>query len=85
MIHRIEYLPAAARFLRKLRDREMFERLRTAVEGLGSNPRPVTARSLTGFPYLRLRVGDYRIIYRVDDDRLMVVIITIGHRREVYR
>ena len=43
-------------------------------------------RALTGHPgYLRVRVGDYRIAYTVDDGRLLVLVLAVGHRRDVYR
>ncbi|MDQ3114151.1 MAG: type II toxin-antitoxin system RelE/ParE family toxin [Actinomycetota bacterium] len=51
---------------------------------LSQDPRPPAARALQGRPGLRIRVGDYRIIYTVTDDVLLVVVVTIGHRRDVY-
>lgn len=57
-----------------------------ALELLSSYPRPPTSRTLTGRPeYLRIRVGDYRVIYTVDDGKLLVLVITLGHRRQIYR
>jgi mRNA interferase RelE/StbE len=51
-----------------------------------SIPRPPGAKALTGMTsVLRIRVGDYRILYEVQDDRLMVLVIDVGHRREIYR
>jgi mRNA interferase RelE/StbE len=82
--HRLEFSPAAARQLRKL-DRADAGRIRSATEQLRSQPRPPGATALQGRRgYLRVRVGDYRIIYTVDDDRLIVLIVALGHRREVY-
>ncbi|MCD4726205.1 MAG: type II toxin-antitoxin system RelE/ParE family toxin, partial [Pirellulales bacterium] len=53
---------------------------------LAKNPRPAGAKMLAGpNRFLRVRVGDYRIIYRVEDDRLVVLVVRVGHRREVYR
>lgn len=53
---------------------------------LADNPRPAAARALVGAPgRLRIRVGDWRIIYRVEDARLVVLVVEVGHRREVYR
>jgi mRNA interferase RelE/StbE len=51
---------------------------------LAQDPRPPAARALQARPGLRVRVGDYRIIYTVADDVLLVVVVTLGHRREVY-
>jgi mRNA interferase RelE/StbE len=57
-----------------------------AIRSLGANPRPPGVRPLKGHrPWLRLRVGDYRIIYDVDDDARVVTVSVVGHRREVYR
>ena len=83
MSHRIELRPAAVRTLRKL---ELWDRRRVqgAIALLARNPRPPGARALAGRPGLRVRVGDYRISYTVTDDVLLVVVVTLGHRREVY-
>jgi len=81
--HRIEVRPAAARSLRKL-DPEMRPRIRGAIALLAQDPRPPAARALRGRPGYRVRVGHYRIIYAVADDVLVVVVVTLGHRRDVY-
>ena len=57
-----------------------------AMRSLGANPRPQGVKPLKGHrPWLRIRVGDYRIIYDVDDDARVVTVSVVGHRREVYR
>lgn len=81
--YRIELRPAAVRALRKL-DPPIARRLRGAICLLAQDPRPPAARPLKGRPGLRVRVGDYRIIYTVVDDVLLVVVVTLGHRRDVY-
>ena len=82
----VTILPAALRVLRSL-PRNIRTRIRGEIDSLAENPRPHGAKSLQGSQkgYLRVRVGDYRIIYRIEDDRLLVVVVGIGHRREVYR
>lgn len=61
-------------------------RILQAVSVLTKNPRPPGSRKLAGtFNLWRLREGDYRIIYAIEDDRLVVLIVKVGHRREVYR
>ncbi|HZE83476.1 MAG TPA: type II toxin-antitoxin system RelE/ParE family toxin [Puia sp.] len=55
-----------------------------ALKELASNPRPHGYKKLKGRPGYRVRIGDYRIIYSIQDDILTVFILTIGHRREVY-
>jgi mRNA interferase RelE/StbE len=80
---RIELRPAAVRALCKL-DPSIRRRVQGAIALLGQDPRPPGARKLQGREGLRVRVGDYRIIYTVKDDVLLVVVVTLGHRRDVY-
>ena len=82
--YRVEVRPAAARQLRKL-DPDIRPRVQGAIELLAQDPRPPASRPLRGRPGFRVRVGDWRIIYTVHDDVLLVVVIALGHRREVYR
>lgn len=82
-LYRIEVRPAAARALRKV-DPQVRPRIQGAIALLAQDPRPPAARALRGRPGYRLRVGDYRIIYTVLDDALLVVIVALGHRRDVY-
>ena len=57
-----------------------------AIDRLSEEPRPSTSRKLQGqMDSWRIRVGDYRIIYTIEDNRLVVLILKVGHRREVYR
>ena len=76
---------AAARFLLRLKDAKLKKRLDDAIEVLSDDPRPPGCRKLAGTSdRYRIRVGDYRIIYRVDDGKVTVLVLVIGHRREVY-
>ena len=62
------------------------ERARNAIDQLAENPRPNNSKPLKGFSGIwRLRIGDYRIIYEIRDAELIVLVVEIGHRREVYR
>ena len=81
--YRIELRPAAARALRKL-DPAARTRVQGAIALLAQDPRPPAARALRGRDGLRVRVGDYRILYTVDDGVLLVVVVTLGHRRDGY-
>lgn len=81
--YRIDVRPAAVRALRKL-DPTVRRRIQGAIILLAKNPRPPAARALQGRPGFRVRVGDHRILYTIDDDVLLVVVVTLGHRREVY-
>ena len=85
MTYAIEVLPAVERGLRKVHP-QMRARIRGAVLKLATDPRPPGARALKDRPgYLRVRVGDYRIIYTIEDDVLRVIVVRVGHRRDVYR
>jgi mRNA interferase RelE/StbE len=79
----IELRPAAVRALKKL-DPPVARRIQGAIALLAEDPRPPASRLLRGRPGVRVRVGDYRIIYMVEDDVLLVVVVTLGHRRDVY-
>lgn len=81
--YRIEVRPAAVRALRQLVPPTRL-RVQGAIALLAQNPRPPAARALRGRPGLRVRIGDHRVIYTVTDDVPLVVVITVGHRQEVY-
>ncbi|MFC4243608.1 type II toxin-antitoxin system RelE/ParE family toxin [Gryllotalpicola reticulitermitis] len=83
MSYQIELRPAAVRALKRIDHRDR-GRIRGAISLLGEDPRPPGARALKGRPALRVRVGDYRIIYTVHDDVLIVTVIALRHRRDVY-
>lgn len=82
--YRIELRPAAVKALRKIEPSDR-KRLQGAIRLLGEDPRPPGARALQGRPGLRVRVGNYRILYTVDDGVLLVVVVAVGHRRDVYQ
>jgi len=82
--YRIEFRPAALRELRKI-DRSMQPRIQGAIALLAQDPRPPASRPLRGREGYRLRVGDYRITYTIDNGVLVIVVVTIGHRRDVYQ
>ena len=80
--YRIELRPAAVRALRKL-DKPTRLRIQGVIALLAEDPRPPAARALQGRPGWRVRVGDYRVIYTVADDVLLVLIVALGYRREI--
>ncbi len=85
MTYALEITALAERRLRKL-FREPQQRLRDGIEELADSPRPLGCRKLSGYhDVYRIRVGSYRVIYSVDDERVIVLIIKLGHRRAVYR
>ena len=62
-----------------------YERVLRAVMKLAEDPRPRNCQKLRGREGWRIRIGDYRTIYKVDDDRREVLVVDIGHRRDIYR
>ena len=85
MHYRIELAPAAVRQLRKL-DPPARRRIQAAIELLGTEPRPAGAKKLVGGEgEWRVRTGEYRVVYEIRDDALVVLVLAVGHRREVYR
>jgi len=83
--YRVEFTPAAARDLKKL-DRQTQKRLSSVIDGLSENPRPNGVKGLLGdSSILRIRSGACRILYRIEGRVLMIVIIRVGHRKDVYR
>ena len=76
----------AEKFLAALRDAKLYSRLRAAIDHLEQNARPSDCIKLAGEPDLyRIRVGEYRIIYQVNDPKLTVLVLSVAHRREIYR
>lgn len=85
MTYRIEVAPAAVRQLRKL-DTSARRRIQAAVELLADQPRPSGAKKLVGGDgEWRVRTGDFRIIYEVHDEVLLVLVVAVGHRRDIYQ
>lgn len=85
MTYQIELSPTAVRQLRKL-DGRARRRIQAVVELLAQDPRPTGAKKLvSGRDEWRVRTGDYRIVYEIDDGVLLVLVLAVGHRREIYR
>jgi len=83
--YRIALAPAAARQLAKL-DPTARRRVQAAIELLSNEPRPAAAKKLVGGAgEWRVRTGDYRIVYQIDDGVLLILVVAVGHRREIYR
>lgn len=84
-MYQISYSPSAVKYLRKL-ERSTQRRLLTAIEELAKDPTPPGSIRLKGGQgERRIRVGDYRVIYEVDNGELIILVLKLGHRRDVYR
>jgi mRNA interferase RelE/StbE len=82
--YQIIILPAAEKSLSKL-PKKMQVRIQGAITTLASNPVPPVSKKLVGRDSYRLRVSDYRIVYSIHENILTVKIVSVGHRREIYR
>jgi mRNA interferase RelE/StbE len=83
--YRVETRPRVRKDLRKL-DEPARSDVLSAMRALAGDPRPAGARPLKGHrPWLRIRVGEYRVIYAVDDRQQLVTVAVVGPRRDVYR
>ena len=82
--HRVEVQRSAERDLDRL-SKTLFDRISARLLALAEEPRPPGAEKLAGLGAFRVRVGDYRIIYEVDDSARVVVVTRIRHCREVHR
>jgi mRNA interferase RelE/StbE len=83
--YRVELLPSAARQYRRL-PRTVKSSVRAAIDRLADDPRPPGARKLVDSAgYWRVRVADYRILYEIRDLDVLVLVVIVGHRRDVYR
>ena len=80
----IELKSSARKSLEKLGVKDRL-RVYAAIELLSENPHPPFSVRIKGSEFLRVRVGDYRILYSINTGRLVILIIDIGHRREIYR
>ena len=86
MPYEIEFTRAAEKVFSSL-PAEVQDRIDAVLDGLEQNPWPKGHKKLKGAQkdIFRVRVGDYRIVYQVEEERLVVVLVRIGHRKEIYR
>ena len=82
--YEILFRPSVAKDTRQIPRGEL-KRILKRIDALRADPHPPGSVKLSGRDYYRIRQGDYRIIYEIIDFRLIVVVIKIGHRRDVYK
>ena len=82
--YRIEIKRSAVKEIKKLSSPDL-KKVLAKIESLAENPRPPDSAKLTGDEKYRVRCGDYRILYLVQDDVLIVMVVKVGHRKDVYR
>ncbi|MFN9839821.1 MAG: type II toxin-antitoxin system RelE family toxin [Pseudanabaena sp.] len=85
MSYEVQILPKAARQIKAL-SVEVRQDITLTIQSLANEPRPIEVKKLSGEKDIyRVRVGNYRVLYRIVDKVLVVVVVSVGHRREVYR
>lgn len=85
MRYRLDLTRRAAKALDAI-DKPRRRRVMAVIDGLAADPRPPQCVKLSGSRNeWRVRAGDYRVLYAVHDDRLLVLVIEVGHRSEIYR
>lgn len=82
--YKLQIKPSAVKELEALPPKER-QRIVTRIRKLATDPRPSGSEQLSGHQLYRVRQGSYRILYSVDDANLCLVVVKIGHRRDVYR
>jgi mRNA interferase RelE/StbE len=81
--YNVLYTEAFYRSLKPIPKKDVTRILRK-TRSLADDPRPVGSQKLSGQERYRIRQGDYRILYSIEDDQLIVIVVKVGHRREVY-
>ena len=85
MTYRVEFAKSAAKALLSIPKRDQ-KKIAKKIESLATDPPdPVTTKMKGDNPFHRVRIGDYRIIYEIQNDILLILILKIGHRKDVYR
>jgi mRNA interferase RelE/StbE len=85
MPYRLEVKRSAAKEIRAINRKQDRERVVERIAALAEDPRPPGCTKLSGREAYRVRQGEYRIVYTVEDDALVVEVVKVGHRRDVYR
>jgi mRNA interferase RelE/StbE len=82
--YRLEIKPRALKELGRIGEPEQ-SRIQRRIDALADHPRPAGAKKLQGRDYWSIRVGDYRVLYRIEDNVLVILVVRVGHRKDVYR
>jgi len=81
----VEFRPAVLKSMKRLPKREL-RRIKKKIDDLAENlPDPATTKMKGNNTFHRIRAGDYRIVYEIHDDRLVILVVKVGHRKDVYK
>lgn len=81
--YKIEIKASAQKELRNLPNKEL-KKIIEKIGSLSTNPRPSGCKKLSGDEKYRIRIGNYRVLYRIEDEILVIFIVKVGHRKDVY-
>ncbi|NOQ41547.1 MAG: type II toxin-antitoxin system mRNA interferase toxin, RelE/StbE family [Desulfuromusa sp.] len=85
MQYSVEFRPAVLKELKRFPKRDLVK-IKKKIEGFGEKlPAPNTTKMKGNNPFHKIRSGDYRIIYEIHNDRLVILVVKIGHRKDVYK
>ena len=82
--YKIEIKKSTQKEIYKLPDQDL-KRILIKIEALADNPRPLDSQKLSGEEKYRVRVGNYRILYFIEDQLLVIIVIKVAHRKDVYK
>jgi mRNA interferase RelE/StbE len=82
--YRLEFAKSVRKDLKKIGKRDA-SRILKAIDRLEADPRPPSCKKLTDRELYRMRIGNYRVVYEIFDDRLVIMIVKVGDRKDVYR
>lgn len=83
--YRLSIKPSARKELVAVATKKDRQRIVRLIQSLAEEPRPPGCQKLSGYDRYRVRQGNYRILYQIQDNKLVIVVVRIKHRREVYR
>jgi mRNA interferase RelE/StbE len=83
--YKIQIKPSAVREIEAISQKKQQQRIIARIRALADNPRPRGVEKLSGLDRYRVRQGAYRIIYSIEDDALIVYVVKVGHRSNIYR
>ena len=81
---KVVFRKSVSRDLRRIPNRDL-RRILNTIESLSEDPRPSGIEKLSGQDRYRVRQGSYRIVYEINDDEVVVIVVKVGHRKDVYR
>ncbi len=85
MRYSVEFRPAVLKSMKRLPKKEL-RRIKKKIDGLSENlPDPATTKMKGNNPFHRVRTGNYRIVYQILEDRLIILVVKVGHRKDVYK